>query len=738
MIKNYKIILSAIIIFLLLIIFYLSMFGVSTSMFNNAIKAALKQSINADLILKEVYIKLNLRNFTTQIETKNVKIEINKNSLKLDKIVSEIPIINIISKKNNLTNIYIKSNQNNIKNLINFFRQYNNNFQITLLNKFINKGKINFSLYLNFDQNGKILDNYLIESNFQDLNISLLNNKNLDTNFFLTVKKDFFEIKDAKFQYENVNFISKLIKIKKNENNFYNVKGDIYNPETNINVGDLKKYFKNIPNNILSDRVIIRSQNNFEFYIDKRFKIKDIKVRSKLNIEKLLYKLSNKLFKEILNVNNNLEIFDTNLDITYETSSLKQNNIKFLSLTGNSYLFENGQKDKIQYQLTNQQDKVELIANINIYSKPILLNLINFEKKENINSSIKLKLTSNKNRSILFNKILLKSKKDEIYLEDLRIKSNNQIENFKKIELNFTDKSDLQNNLIVKAQKKNYLVTGSKFNASKIIDHSLKLNSKNNLFVSDKNNIFKINIEKVYIDKKNYIKNLKGDIEYKNNKLNTANLISFFPNGEKFELNINETQNNEIVTQIFTRYPKPFVQRYKFIDGFDEGVLNFQSVKIDNISSSVLIIDNFKVKKVPVLAKILALASLQGIADTLTGEGIRFTDFEMKFNVNDGFMKIEEIYAIGPAISLMMEGYIDKKNLVSLRGTLVPATTINRTISSIPVLGDILVGNKVGEGVFGVSFKIKGQGKDLKTSVNPIKTLAPRFITRTLDKLKKK
>ena len=85
----------------------------------------------------------------------------------------------------------------------------------------------------------------------------------------------------------------------------------------------------------------------------------------------------------------------------------------------------------------------------------------------------------------------------------------------------------------------------------------------------------------------------------------------------------------------------------------------------------------------------------------------------------------------------MMEGYIEKDRLVSLKGTLVPATTINKFIGSLPVLGEILVGKKIGEGVFGVSFKIKGPPKKLETSVNPIKTLTPRFITRTLEKLKK-
>ena len=80
---------------------------------------------------------------------------------------------------------------------------------------------------------------------------------------------------------------------------------------------------------------------------------------------------------------------------------------------------------------------------------------------------------------------------------------------------------------------------------------------------------------------------------------------------------------------------------------------------------------------------------------------------------------------------------LKKKILVSLRGTLVPAKTLNNLISKIPVVGDILIGKKVGEGVFGISFKVKGLPNDLKTTVNPIKTLTPRFITRALENSKK-
>ena len=137
------------------------------------------------------------------------------------------------------------------------------------------------------------------------------------------------------------------------------------------------------------------------------------------------------------------------------------------------------------------------------------------------------------------------------------------------------------------------------------------------------------------------------------------------------------------------------------------------------------------------MTKLLTLASLQGIADILSGDGITFKEFEMNFEKNKNGMIIDEIYAIGPAISILMDGYLEYNKLISLKGTLVPATTINKVIGSIPFLGKILVGTKSGEGVFGVSFKIKGPPKDPKTTVNPIKSLTPRFVTRTLEKIKK-
>ena len=101
---------------------------------------------------------------------------------------------------------------------------------------------------------------------------------------------------------------------------------------------------------------------------------------------------------------------------------------------------------------------------------------------------------------------------------------------------------------------------------------------------------------------------------------------------------------------------------------------------------------------------------------------------------DNDFVKFEEIYAVGP-VSVLMEGY-QNKDLTSLRGTLVPAKTLNKMISKIPVIGNIVIPKEVGEGLFGISFKMKGTKGKLKTTINPIRTLTPRFLQKIIDKNK--
>ena len=133
----------------------------------------------------------------------------------------------------------------------------------------------------------------------------------------------------------------------------------------------------------------------------------------------------------------------------------------------------------------------------------------------------------------------------------------------------------------------------------------------------------------------------------------------------------------------------------------------------------------------------LSLADLGGLEDLAKGEGISFDILEIDIEKNKKFLKVNEILATGPSMSVIMEGYQDSNGITSLRGTLVPAKTLNNIISKIPVLGKIVIPKEAGEGLFGISFKMKGPKNKIKTTINPIRTLTPRFIQKIIKKNKK-
>ena len=198
----------------------------------------------------------------------------------------------------------------------------------------------------------------------------------------------------------------------------------------------------------------------------------------------------------------------------------------------------------------------------------------------------------------------------------------------------------------------------------------------------------------------------------------------------------NDKLNMKKYLEIYSDITKPLLTEYSFFKGLTGGRLLYSSIIDKESSISKLKIENFKVVDAPGLVKILTLADLGGLADLAVGEGISFDTLEIDIEQNGELIKINEILALGPSISVLMEGYQDK-NLTSLRGTLIPAKTLNKMISRIPLIGDIVIPKEVGEGLFGISFKMKGPKGKIKTSINPIRTITPRFIQKIIDRNKR-
>ncbi|MDC0391519.1 hypothetical protein OAM24_02705 [Candidatus Pelagibacter ubique] len=723
-------ILVILILTLATIIIYLSLYGVKTDKFNKEIiKNVLKINKKINLSLNEVNYLLNPLNFSINISTKNPKILLEDKSLDLKEITSNISLKSFISNQFSIDDLKISTKEIKIKDLISLTRAVEGSPQLFVLDSITKEGLISTNINLKFDLDGEIKNNYQIAGTVKKAKFNIFNKVEIDDlNLLFNISNNQLILKKIETNLNSIKLKSPLIKIEKKKDIFF-IDGEVANKEQNFDINKLKPIFGDLPNNIEIEKIDFNSVNIFSFNVNKKLKLNNLKLETNLNLENF------QIVKNPLNLKTFLPNYTE--QIKFKDHKIKIKLIKgILDIRGDGDIYIGDESEQLSYSVIKDDRKITFDTNLNIKNNPLIINFLDYKKKKENSSEILLKGIYKKNKELIFKDISITEKNNQILIRDLLFSKNFKIKDLSYIKLNYRNKNDLLNDLEIKKNKSNFSINGKSFDTTQLINNSMSDDESTTIFENFNSN-FDIKIGTAYINKNDYTKNLAGNFTFKNNKLDKLNLASTFPNKKKMNLSIETNNQNETIIKFFSNYPKPLIKRYDFIKGFEEGYLNFNSIKKDGVSNSVLIIDNFKVKEVPVFAKLLSLASLQGIADLLTGEGIRFTDFEMRFSSQKGLTNIEEMYAIGPAISILMDGYIESKKLVSLRGTLVPATTINRSIASIPLLGKILIGEKTGEGVFGVSFKIKGPPKNLSTTVNPIKTLTPRFITRTLEKIKK-
>ena len=805
--KNLLKYIFVIISILSLLIVYLSIFGLETDRLNSLIKNKINQfDKNIEVELKKIRLTLNPLNFKVNAKTISPNVFYKKKIIKLEYIQTQISLISLIKNQIVSSKLKISTKSISLKDLIAFARVVSKKSELFILETAIKNGQVVVDVELNFDETGKIKNDYEIKAILKDGKLKLLNNFNFEKiNFLLNINNKIFDLKSVNFVKNNSKFYSKNIKITKDKKDFF-IEGNIKNEDTILN-NELLKFLNIDFQSKGFFNTNFNSNSRFSFSIDKKFKVTNLVLDSNIQVNESEYKIPNFLnnYLEIKNstiklknhrikyniANNKLKIdgsgkvkiqknfddFKYNIDLKDKDFILNsQLKVSELKLSSQEYLkkftpnlkdittlkdqtidinfnkkellvkgkgkikFSNEFED-IVFRVSKIKNKFDFNTQLNLNETLLKIDFLNFEKNPKLKSQIKILGSYDAKDLLYFKNLSIIDNENKLIIKNIFLDQDNLIEKLDEANLEFFDNQNRKNNIILKKVKENeYQITGLSFNAEKLIDNLLtsKKDKDSKFFKND----FKLNLDlnEVYLDSVNIINNLKGKLDIKNNEIYAANILGNFDNVNTLKFTINTNNSGEKITTLFSSRAKPLVNRYKFIKGFedsDEGYLDFYSLKKNGVSNSKLIIDNFKVKEIPVLAKLLALASLQGIADLLTGEGIRFSDFEMNFTNKNKLMTIQELYAIGPAISILIEGYIQEDNIISLRGTLVPATTINRSIASIPLLGDLLIGEKVGEGVFGVSFKVKGPPKKLQTTVNPIKTLTPRFITRTLEKIKK-
>jgi len=724
---------------LIIIIIFLIYFGLETDKFNDLIKNKANEAHEqVKLEFKETKIHLNLRELNLAVKLKNPKILIKKNEIILSKLNLFLPLRSFITSDFLLERAEIAFIQNDIKDLTKISALFIPRIINKQIKKIFDKGNLEGEFIIPFKPDGNMGKDYGFSGKIIDASINLpnefslknltahlnLGNKSENSDLSIEIKNGFILDLELTGSIIKLNFEENVTKIK----SFLHTNGE-------INFAKFKKISSllNLNVNFFKDvkgKIDIKTKVDFD--LNNKFKAKnlsysltgsipnlEIDTDKKKTIEKYLPEYDPKIILK----NTNIKLSNSKSDLILELEGLIKKKDKFDSF-------------KIKEKYNYSKKSFDITGTLGLTNSKVQVSELNYNKNYGEESKLDFDVNFILNKSYDIKKLNFLSKKNKIFLFNIKLNKNFQILDLKKLEVKtFID--ELKNNDFVVNKNKKIKISGKFFDAHPILKSLYKKNEKK-LFSRNFNSEIKVSFEKVITGTNDDVSNFAMVASINKGSYNKLNLKGNFSDDEIVEMSIYQVDENKKTLQVISDRARPFIKNFDFIKGFEDGKLEYESIISKDISKSNLIITDFKVSKVPALAQLLTLASFQGIADTLNGEGIRFESFEMKTNTKGNLMNIEDALAIGPAVSILLDGYVDKGKVVSLRGTLVPATMLNSIIASIPVVGDILVGTKTGEGVVGVSFKMKGPPKDIKTTVNPIKTLTPRFIVRAVEKLKRK
>ena len=716
--------LISILTILFLLLFFLSTTGIETKRFNNLITKKIKASnADIDLNLKTIKFKVDLKEISLFLEAKNPSINFKEITLPVNDIKAYVNFLSLIKSENKFEKISLNFKQINFKNIKKISSILKpSNFSSFLNNKLV-EGKLNTEIDFFFNKSNEI-ENFITRGSVEDAKIYF--EKEIffeDTNFtFFADNTDILiksflsklgplNIKDGDAKIKifpeiliETNFLSNI----KINNNFYR-EYEILNKFLNLSS---------------LDNLSGKFNNSLTVNLDKTLKVKSYNFKNRGKIENAKFNLQNSIEKVLFEESPK---FITVKDVEVNTLiNLNQNNIS----TKGKYSLNN--KNFLNFELDNITNKEILNFKIKAdIDEKIEIDLINYVKPKKTIAEISFELEKFRD-NLKFKYLNYNEGNNSMIIEDLKLQKGKFL-NLKKVSIKTFDEQILNNDFTILLGNK-IIITGNKFDASNLIKIINQKEKDNNFRKLNKD--IEIDLVNVIVPLSEKLSKFRliGTIE--RGKFIKISSKGDFGNNNFLDISMkNDKLNKKKYLEIYSDITKPLLTEYGFFKGLTGGKLLYSSIIDEKSSISKLKIENFKVVDAPGMVKLLTLADLGGLADLAAGEGISFDTLEIDIEQTGELIRINEILALGPSISVLMDGYQDK-NITSLRGTLIPAKTINKMISRIPLIGDIVIPKEVGEGLFGISFKMKGPKGKIKTSINPIRTITPRFIQKIIDRNK--
>ncbi|MCG6902032.1 MAG: AsmA-like C-terminal region-containing protein [Rhodobacter sp.] len=128
-------------------------------------------------------------------------------------------------------------------------------------------------------------------------------------------------------------------------------------------------------------------------------------------------------------------------------------------------------------------------------------------------------------------------------------------------------------------------------------------------------------------------------------------------------------------------------------------------------------ITNTRIMKAPALTELISAISIVGLLDQMNSGGISLSEIEADFQLTPSRLTLYRSSAVGPSIGVSLDGIYDLVNSrMDMQGVLSPVYFLNG-------IGQIFSRGR--DGLFGFNFRLSGDAKDPRVTVNPLSILTP-------------
>jgi len=149
---------------------------------------------------------------------------------------------------------------------------------------------------------------------------------------------------------------------------------------------------------------------------------------------------------------------------------------------------------------------------------------------------------------------------------------------------------------------------------------------------------------------------------------------------------------------------------------------------------ALVTMSDVRLKDAPLVAQLFSLASLQGLTDVLSGDGVMFSEVNAPVRFVDGRIDLPGLRATGPAMGITTRGWISPETSeLALDGVLAPSFVgANSLLGALPIIGNLFV-SRQGEGIFAPTYSVRGTFSRARISINPIAALTPGVLRQMFE-----